>query len=178
MSAPPQPHISYHKHHFSTQFFSTQVGFNCTPLHTREFPYPHRCDVSNHLPVLRLPLSPSFTPLGLKQDPLLPPESQPKTSLHLNLPPHGHGNAPDPPGLYRSVSLSLRVILDFLGVHQGCVLGPLKFVFACPFYCLWKFPFFCLQVVLVLLLCMGTYCNCGYVRYTVCISVILDMGIY
>ncbi|XP_055794926.1 actin-binding LIM protein 2 isoform X1 [Salvelinus fontinalis] len=35
---------------------------------------------------------------GLKQDPLLPPESQPKTSLHLNLPPHGHGNAPDPPG--------------------------------------------------------------------------------
>ncbi|XP_045577463.1 actin-binding LIM protein 2 isoform X10 [Salmo salar] len=29
---------------------------------------------------------------GLKQDPLLPPESQPKTSLHLNLPPHGHGS--------------------------------------------------------------------------------------
>uniref|UniRef100_A0AAZ3SVX5 Actin-binding LIM protein 2 n=1 Tax=Oncorhynchus tshawytscha TaxID=74940 RepID=A0AAZ3SVX5_ONCTS len=29
---------------------------------------------------------------GLKQDPLLPSESQPKTSLHLNLPPHGHGS--------------------------------------------------------------------------------------
>nr|XP_046174704.1 actin-binding LIM protein 2 isoform X4 [Oncorhynchus gorbuscha] len=29
---------------------------------------------------------------GLKQDPLLPPESKPKTSLHLNLPPHSHGS--------------------------------------------------------------------------------------
>lgn len=153
MSAPPQPHISYHKHHFSTKFFSTQVGFNCTPLHTREFPYPHRCDVSNHLPVLRLPLSPSFTPLGLKQDPLLPPESKPKTFLHLNLPPHSHGNAPDPPGLYLSVSLSPSALLGFLGVHQGCVLGPLKSVSACPFYCLWKLFLFlssgCLSLVVV-----------------------------
>ncbi|XP_041724375.1 actin-binding LIM protein 2 isoform X6 [Coregonus clupeaformis] len=29
---------------------------------------------------------------GLKQDPLLPPESKPKTSLHLNLPPHSYGS--------------------------------------------------------------------------------------
>ncbi|XP_014011014.1 actin-binding LIM protein 2 isoform X3 [Salmo salar] len=29
---------------------------------------------------------------GLKQDPLLPPESKPKTFLHLNLPPHSHGS--------------------------------------------------------------------------------------
>ncbi|CAB1351836.1 unnamed protein product [Coregonus sp. 'balchen'] len=55
---------------------------------------------------------------GLKQDPLLPPESQPKTSLHLNLPPHGHGNAPDPPGLYVSVSLSLSVLL---GCLESCL---------------------------------------------------------